>query len=63
MHKHRFIEGFVGLREREPKQAEPIPFIKAQYEAIKADVVDMIETFGSAGKAGLCAAAARSEAA
>ncbi len=63
MHKHRFIEGFVGLREREPKQAEPIPFIKAQYEAMKADVVDMIETFGSAGKAGLCAAAARSEAA
>jgi ketose-bisphosphate aldolase len=51
MHKHRFIEGFVKLRAEKPKLEEPLPFIASQYEAMKADVVDMIRTFGSAGKA------------
>lgn len=51
MHKHRFIEGFVKLRAEKPKLEEPLPFITSQYEAMKADVVDMIRTFGSAGKA------------
>jgi ketose-bisphosphate aldolase len=54
MHKHQFIEGFIGLRAREPKQTEPIAFIQAQYEAMKADVRDMATTFGSAGRAPAC---------
>lgn len=51
MHKKQFIEGFIGLRESEPDQSEPIPFIAAQYEAMKADVRDMVRIFGSSGKA------------
>lgn len=58
MHKKRFIEGFIKLREKEPKQKEPIPFIQAQYEAMKEDVRDMVKTFGSAGRAKEAAAAA-----
>ncbi|MEM8916945.1 MAG: class II fructose-bisphosphate aldolase [Pseudomonadota bacterium] len=57
MHKKMFIDGFISLGEREPKQSEPIPFINAQYEAMKADVRLMIETFGSAGRATQCLAA------
>jgi ketose-bisphosphate aldolase len=55
MHKHRFIEGFVKLRQEKPKLEEPLPFITSQYEAMKGDVLDMISTFGSAGKAGVAA--------
>ncbi|QJP16385.1 class II fructose-bisphosphate aldolase [Starkeya sp. ORNL1] len=55
MHKHRFIEGFVKLRQEKPKLEEPLPFITSQYEAMKGDVLDMIRTFGSAGKAGVTA--------
>lgn len=51
MHKHRFIEGFVGVRADKPKLEEPLPFIVGQYDAMKKDVVDMIRIFGSAGKA------------
>lgn len=58
LHKKRFIDGFVGLREKEPKQSEPIPFIEAQYEAMKEDVCEMIRIFGSDGRAGEAAAAA-----
>lgn len=57
MHKHQFVEGFIALREREPRQSEPIPFIAAQYDTMKAGVVDMIDTFGSSGKASACLAA------
>jgi ketose-bisphosphate aldolase len=52
MHKHRFIEGFLDHRKNKPKEAEPLPFIAAQYEAMKSDVKDMIRIFGSDGKAG-----------
>ena len=51
MHKRLFIEGFVKLREDKPNLQEPLPFIAAQYEAMKADVMDSIGIFGSAGKA------------
>ena len=39
----------VGINN--PKQAEPLPFIQGQYEAMKKDVLDMIVAFGSKGKA------------
>lgn len=51
MHKRQFIEGFIGLRAAEPDQGEPIPFIAAQYDAMKSDVRDMVRIFGSEGKA------------
>ena len=51
MHKGRFIEGFINVHKNNPKQAEPLPFIQAQYEAMKSDVRDMIRIFGSEGKA------------
>lgn len=51
MHKHRFIEGFLDVRKAKPKEAEPLPFIQGQYEAMKSDVKDMIRIFGSEGKA------------
>lgn len=51
MHKRQYIEAFVGLRNKSPKEGEPIRFINAQYEALKADVKAMIRIFGSAGKA------------
>ncbi len=58
MHKKRFIDGFIDLRGRDPRQKEPIPFIQAQYEAMKEDVRDMVETFGGTGRAEEAAAAA-----
>ena len=51
MDKKRFIDGFVSLGRAEPKVTEPIPYIEAQYKAMKADVTDMIRIFGSAGRA------------
>ena len=51
MHKRHYIDAFVGLREKQPNEGEPIKFISAQYEALKADVKTMIRIFGSAGKA------------
>lgn len=51
MHKLRFIEGFVGVRQEKPKLEEPLPFIMGQYDAMKKDVCDMITAFGSHGKA------------
>jgi ketose-bisphosphate aldolase len=51
MHKHRFIEGFLDVRKNKPKEAEPLPFIQAQYEAMKSDVRDMIRIFGSNSRA------------
>lgn len=59
MHKQQFIDGFISVREKNPKQSEPIPFIQGQYEAMKADVRDMIRIFGSSGKATAAAAAYR----
>ena len=51
MHKRLFIEGFVKLRAEKPKLEEPLPFIVAQYDAMKADVMTCITTFGSSGRA------------
>jgi len=51
MHKRMFIEGFTTLKLTKPKLEEPLPFIAAQYDAMKSDVTGMIRTFGSAGRA------------
>lgn len=51
MHKRLFIDGFVGLKAEKPKLEEPLPFITAQHDAMKADVMACIRTFGSAGRA------------
>ena len=51
MHKHQFIEGFIGVRQNNPKLEEPLPFIVGQYEAMKKDVCGMIVAFGSKGRA------------
>lgn len=51
MHKHCFIDGFVKLKQEKPKLEEPLPFIQSQYDAMKADVMDMVRAFKSAGKA------------
>ena len=58
MHKRLFIEGFVALKAEKPKLAEPLPFIVAQYDAMKTDVMTCITTFGSAGRAAAAAEAA-----
>jgi len=51
MHKRQFIDGFVRLRAEKPKLEEPLPFIVAQHDAMKADVMTCITTFGSSGRA------------
>lgn len=58
MHKRLFIDGFVHLKAEKPSLEEPLPFIQAQHAAMKADVVQMIRTFGSAGRAAEAAHAA-----
>lgn len=58
MHKRLFIDGFVGLRDTQPTQGEPLPFIAAQHDAMMADVMQAIRTFGSAGRAAAAAGAA-----
>lgn len=52
MHKRLFIDGFVELKTQRPKLEEPLAFLSAQYEAMKADVLNSIDVFGSAGRAG-----------
>lgn len=51
MHKRLFIEGFVKLRAEKPRLDEPLPFIAAQHDGMKTDVMQAIRTFGSAGRA------------
>ncbi|NMM45695.1 class II fructose-bisphosphate aldolase [Rhodospirillaceae bacterium KN72] len=56
MHKQQFIDGFADLRRKEPTNNEPIPYIAAQYDAMKSGVKQMIGLFGSDGKASVTAA-------
>ena len=58
MHKRLFIDGFVNLKAQKPKLEEPLPFITAQHDAMQADVMTCINTFGSAGRAAAVAQAA-----
>lgn len=51
MHKRLFIDGFVELKLQKPKLEEPLAFLAAQYEAMKADVLNSIDVFGAAGRA------------
>ena len=39
------------LKVEKPKLEEPLPFIVAQHDAMQADVMTCITTFGSAGRA------------
>ena len=57
MHKRQFIDGFVNLKALKPKLEEPLPFIVAQHDAMQADVMTCITTFGSAGRAAAALAA------
>ncbi|MEM6323388.1 MAG: class II fructose-bisphosphate aldolase [Pseudomonadota bacterium] len=57
-HKRLFIDGFCDLREEKPKLGEPLPFIVAQHDAMKADVMANIRIFGSDGQAAEAADAA-----
>lgn len=47
MHKKHFIDGFADLKAKQPPVTEPIPYIQAQYEAMKAGVKQVIRTLGS----------------
>lgn len=58
MHKRLFIEGFTRLKAEKPKLEEPLPFLTAQHDAMKADVMACIRTFGSEGRAAEAAHAA-----
>lgn len=51
MHKRLFIEGFTDLKVEKPTLAEPLPFIAAQYDVMRADVEKMIKVFGTTGHA------------
>ena len=50
-----------SLKQEKPKLGEPLPFIQAQYEAMKADVMDMVRAFniGRQGAAAIAAMAAQ----
>ena len=49
--KYAFIDGFVAYHNAHSTQYDPLKVIAAQFDAIKAVVVENISLFGSAGKA------------
>ena len=49
--KYAFIDGFVGYHNAHNTEYNPLKVIGAQFEALKAGVVEKIKLFGSAGKA------------
>lgn len=57
MHKKQFIDGFADLKAKQPPVTEPIPYIEAQYEAMKAGVIEVIRILGSERQATKSAAA------
>ncbi len=50
-HKQLFIDGFCGVKATSPSLGEPIPYVEAQYQTMKADVKGSIKLFGSNGTA------------
>ena len=57
MHKKNFVDGFLNVARDNPKASEPIAFIEGQFKAMKADVLAMVQTFGSARRASAALAA------
>jgi ketose-bisphosphate aldolase len=49
--KYAFIDGFVDYYNEHNTEYNPLKVIDAQFEQIKAGIVENIELFGSAGKA------------
>ncbi|APE27166.1 class II fructose-bisphosphate aldolase [Aurantiacibacter gangjinensis] len=51
--KHVYIDSFLDHRQANPDDYEPLSYINAQFDALKALFVQKIEQFGGAGKAEL----------
>ena len=49
--KYAFIDGFVAYHNEHNTEYNPLKVIDAQFNALKAGIIDKIELFGSAGKA------------
>lgn len=49
--KYAFIDGFVAYHNAHNTQYDPLRVIAAQFDALKAAVIENINLFGSAGKA------------
>ncbi len=49
--KYAFIDGFVAYHNAHNTQYDPLKVIAAQFDALKAAVIENINLFGSAGKA------------
>lgn len=49
--KYAFIDGFVAYYNSHNTQYDPLKVIAAQFDALKAGIVENIKLFGSAGKA------------
>ncbi len=49
--KYAFIDGFVAYHNAHSTQYDPLRVIAAQFDALKAAVIENINLFGSAGKA------------
>ena len=50
--KHVFIDSFVDHKKENPTDYEPLSYLKAQFQALKALFADKITEFGGAGKGG-----------
>ena len=49
--KYAFIDGFVAYHNANNTQYNPLKVIEAQFNQLKAGIIDNIKLFGSAGKA------------
>jgi ketose-bisphosphate aldolase len=49
--KYTFIDGFVGYHNAHNTEHNPLKVIEAQFDALKAGIIEKINLFGSAGKA------------
>lgn len=49
--KYAFIDGFVAYHNAHNTQYDPLKVIAAQFDALKAGIIENINLFGSAGKA------------
>jgi ketose-bisphosphate aldolase len=49
--KYAFIDGFVAYHNAHNTEYNPLKVIDAQFDALKAGIIDNINLFGSAGKA------------
>jgi fructose/tagatose bisphosphate aldolase len=49
--KYAFIDGFVAYHNANNTQYNPLKVIEAQFNQLKAAIIDNIKLFGSEGKA------------